>query len=178
MKKNYLSIDIGGTNVKYAELDNGGHIIEEGKIKTIGTVKSTFYICVLMSIAGVICAPLITILYGKEYESAISAFIILLIGVIFVSIGKLCATYYFAKGDTKTQFYLTSLMLILNLIGNAILLPKMGINGAAVASTLSYFVYGAGYILILWKRDNVSIGELFKITKQEIVSYLAQIRKK
>lgn len=34
MKKNYLSIDIGGTNVKYAELDNGGHIIEEGKIKT------------------------------------------------------------------------------------------------------------------------------------------------
>ena len=28
MKKNYLSIDIGGTNVKYAELDNVGNIIE------------------------------------------------------------------------------------------------------------------------------------------------------
>lgn len=24
MKKNYLSIDIGGTNVKYAELNNAG----------------------------------------------------------------------------------------------------------------------------------------------------------
>lgn len=34
MKKNYLSIDIGGTNVKYAELDNVGNIIEQGKIKT------------------------------------------------------------------------------------------------------------------------------------------------
>ena len=34
MKKNYLSIDIGGTNVKYAELDNAGNIIEQGKIKT------------------------------------------------------------------------------------------------------------------------------------------------
>lgn len=26
MKKNYLSIDIGGTNVKYAELDNVGNL--------------------------------------------------------------------------------------------------------------------------------------------------------
>ena len=34
MKKNYLSIDIGGTNVKYAELDNAGNIVEQGKIKT------------------------------------------------------------------------------------------------------------------------------------------------
>lgn len=34
MKKNYLSIDIGGTNVKYAELNNAGQIIEQGKIKT------------------------------------------------------------------------------------------------------------------------------------------------
>ncbi|WP_282805825.1 ROK family protein [Lactobacillus isalae] len=34
MKKNYLSIDIGGTNVKYAELDNAGNILEQGKIKT------------------------------------------------------------------------------------------------------------------------------------------------
>lgn len=35
MKKNYLSIDIGGTNVKYAELDNAGQLIEKGKIKSI-----------------------------------------------------------------------------------------------------------------------------------------------
>lgn len=35
MKKNYLSINIGGTNVKYAELDNSGQIIEQGKIKTV-----------------------------------------------------------------------------------------------------------------------------------------------
>lgn len=34
MKKNYLSIDIGGTNVKYAELNNAANIIEQGKIKT------------------------------------------------------------------------------------------------------------------------------------------------
>lgn len=32
--KNYLSIDIGGTNIKYAELDNSGKIIEQSKIET------------------------------------------------------------------------------------------------------------------------------------------------
>ena len=33
--KNYLSIDIGGTNVKYAELDNAGQIIKKEKVNTI-----------------------------------------------------------------------------------------------------------------------------------------------
>ncbi len=31
--KNYLSIDIGGTNVKYAELDNAGQIIKKIRSK-------------------------------------------------------------------------------------------------------------------------------------------------
>ena len=35
MQKPYVvGIDIGGTNVKFAELDNAGNIIEHGKIKT------------------------------------------------------------------------------------------------------------------------------------------------
>lgn len=41
MKQNYLSIDIGGTNVKYVELNNAGQIIEKGKIKS-SHEKSTF----------------------------------------------------------------------------------------------------------------------------------------
>lgn len=32
--KNYLSIDIGGTEIKYAQIDVSGHIIEKGKVST------------------------------------------------------------------------------------------------------------------------------------------------
>lgn len=32
--KNYLSIDIGGTNIKFAQLDNSGKIIEQDKVAT------------------------------------------------------------------------------------------------------------------------------------------------
>lgn len=32
--KNYLSIDIGGTEIKYAQIDVSGHIIEKGKAST------------------------------------------------------------------------------------------------------------------------------------------------
>ncbi|KRN28579.1 hypothetical protein IV38_GL000778 [Lactobacillus selangorensis] len=34
MKKDYLSIDIGGTNIKYALIDRSGNINQKGKIKT------------------------------------------------------------------------------------------------------------------------------------------------
>ena len=39
--KNYLSIDIGGTEIKYAKLDYAGNIIEKDKISTVKN-KSEF----------------------------------------------------------------------------------------------------------------------------------------
>lgn len=33
--KNYLSIDIGGTEIKFAKLDYAGNIIEKDKIATV-----------------------------------------------------------------------------------------------------------------------------------------------
>lgn len=32
--KKYLSIDIGGTNLKYALIDEKGHILEKDRVKT------------------------------------------------------------------------------------------------------------------------------------------------
>ena len=39
--KNYLSIDIGGTEIKFAKLDYTGNIIEKDKISTVKN-KSEF----------------------------------------------------------------------------------------------------------------------------------------
>ncbi|WP_405314297.1 hypothetical protein [Lactobacillus gasseri] len=37
--ENYLCIDIGGTNIKYAILNNAGNIIQNDKIKSIHNKK-------------------------------------------------------------------------------------------------------------------------------------------
>ncbi len=42
MMKTYLSIDIGGTNVKYALLDRAGRIIEQGKVPTAPNKEAFF----------------------------------------------------------------------------------------------------------------------------------------
>ena len=43
--KNYLSIDIGGTEIKYAQIDQAGNIIEKGKISTPNN-KTDFLVAV------------------------------------------------------------------------------------------------------------------------------------
>lgn len=63
--KNYLSIDIGGTNVKYAELDNAGQIIKKEKVNTIhdkekflAEIDQIVVKCVDKGVKGIaFCAP-------------------------------------------------------------------------------------------------------------------------
>lgn len=63
--KNYLSIDIGGTNVKYAELDNAGQIIKKEKVNTIhdkekflAEIDKIVVKCVDKGVKGIaFCAP-------------------------------------------------------------------------------------------------------------------------
>ena len=51
-------------------------------------IRIVFYVTLTICIIGVLCKPLITVLYGEEYVTAGACMIILLIGIVFASIGK------------------------------------------------------------------------------------------
>ena len=141
------------------------------------TVKYTFYICVIIGIIGIMMTPLITFVYGEEYSGAKIPTIILFIGIIFASIGKVSSSYFQSIGNTKTHLIITASTFFANLILNLILIPIYGIAGAAIASTIAYIFYGIAYIIFFIKLEEFSFKDFFEISKEDILAIKQSISK-
>jgi len=139
------------------------------KFITSKTIKYTFYICLIVSIVGIFMTPLIPIMYGQDFAEASQVTIILFIGIIFASIGKVSSPYFFTKGKPQVHLSITSIVLFLNISLNLLLIPKFGINGAAIASTFSYIIYGLLYLYYFVTNEKFTINELLILNRLDFI---------
>jgi len=93
----------------------------------------------------------INLLYGSQYSQAGSVLMIHIWAGVFVFLGVAFGRYLTIENLTKKMFYRTLLGAILNVILNFLLIPKYGINGAAIATLLGQFI--ANYAYDFFDRD-------------------------
>ena len=77
--------------------------------------------------------------YEPEYSPAIIVYSILAFSVFIKAVGSLQTSHLTIKGLTQKTFYKTLAGLILNIVLNSLLIPKYGINGAALATLITQF---------------------------------------
>jgi O-antigen/teichoic acid export membrane protein len=83
---------------------------------------------------------LIENLFGSGYLVGTMAFRILLIGVLFNMLSELNNQYLIGTGFPKQVFWVMFFGSILNVVLNLFLIPRYGLSGAAVATSLSYLL--------------------------------------
>lgn len=108
----------------------------------------------------------ITTFFGAEYQAGSLALQILLIGVLFFIVAMVNNTVISAMGQPKIVAKITILAAAVNLGLNLIFIPSLGINGAAITTTISYSL-----ILFL---TTVKIQRVLKI-RFSIKGWLKQI---
>ncbi|MEI6553258.1 MAG: flippase [bacterium] len=90
--------------------------------------------------------PIIKILFGEPYLGAVSVLQVYVWAGVGVSIGFVVNQYLLAVNLTKVSFYITLMGAIVNIIMNIILIPKIGIIGAAIATLVAYNIAAFGII--------------------------------
>jgi len=83
---------------------------------------------------------LITVLFGKEYVLAGNALRILSIGMIFATLYTINYSFFSGIGKPQLNSKIVYSAAIFNLISNIILIPLIGIIGAAITTTLGYMI--------------------------------------
>ncbi|MDZ4182778.1 MAG: oligosaccharide flippase family protein [Candidatus Cloacimonadaceae bacterium] len=136
----------------------------QGRRITAQTVKLTLYVCAFFALMGMAGSFLIPLFYGAAFQGAVSSTIILLAGVTFASVARVSAPYFFTQGRPLFHLIITFATLLLNGGLNLLLIPRMGINGAALASSVSYFCYGGYYLGVFVKVERFSCKELFALS--------------
>ncbi|MGL5122743.1 MAG: flippase [Fusobacteriaceae bacterium] len=76
-------------------------------------------------------------IYKVEYSPAVLCYGILTISIFFKANGALQTGHMTLKKITKKSFYKTFFGLIMNILLNLTLIPKYGINGAAIATSIT-----------------------------------------
>ncbi|MCK4330050.1 polysaccharide biosynthesis C-terminal domain-containing protein [candidate division WOR-3 bacterium] len=114
--------------------------------------------------------PLIPFMYGKEFITSVKVVKILLLGTIGLSIAKILTKYFAGIGRPIICSYGSIVGLIFNIPLLLYLIPKYGILGAAIATTLSYLIISI-YLILAFLADQkglVPLKNLLFIKKQDI----------
>lgn len=82
--------------------------------------------------------PLMSIYVSAQYYDAWKYMPYLLVGNFFLTLGTFLSTFYTVNKDSKGFLYSGSVGALLNVVLNFLLIPLMGIHGAALATCFSY----------------------------------------
>lgn len=88
--------------------------------------------------AGLLVKVVVVTLLGDAFSPAVPAFLCLLPGLVCLSVNGIFMNYFASIGLPLIVIFSPGLATILNVILNLKMIPAYGINGASIASTISY----------------------------------------
>lgn len=139
------------------------HGVDGAKYNIVPVISRwVFFVSVLMGLVIFLLAQIIVdIAFGKEYTRAVGALYWLLPGVVFFTVTKVLSSDIAGRGRPEINLYLSFFSLVINLLANYVLLPKYGLNGAAMASSVTYCFYTAIISVVYSKLVGVHVFDCF-----------------
>ncbi|HUQ65801.1 MAG TPA: polysaccharide biosynthesis C-terminal domain-containing protein [Flavitalea sp.] len=106
-------------------------------------------ICLVIAASGYWLFPLV---FGSSYSKMYIPFLLLIPGILSIS-GLYPYTAYFA-GDNRIRVNITGSLIafMFIVIADYLYIPKYGINGAALISSIGYFIYYC-YVFMVFKKE-------------------------
>lgn len=129
----------------------------EKRIRLLFSVISFFALCqsVFMTIFA---KQIIYILYGSAYTPSISVLQISIWFVIFGYYGTIRNIWILAEGKQKWLLPINIAGAVINLVGNYLLIPLLGANGAALVSVITQFF--TNFVLCYLVKSMRPVGKI------------------
>jgi O-antigen/teichoic acid export membrane protein len=138
------------------------------------TLMPIFFICLLI---GAFSPYIINSLYGIAFSNASEIIRLLLPGIFVMVIFKILNADLAGRGFPLFALNIYILPLVLNVVLNVYLINVLGINGAAIASTVSYIVGGITFGFVYASRHNIKFSSLF-IPSNEDIKIIKRVMRK
>ena len=154
-----LSIFLSLTSFLYVPLATSFY--ENGKIREMGRIYQILtkwvFILTLPIFTLIILYPeeVIKLFFGEKYVSSALTLQVLNIGFMFHILLGLNGLSLIIVGENKFIFLSSTVASIFNIVFNALLIPKYGLVGAAIATSTSYFVANLLNSLRLYQKTKI-----------------------
>ncbi len=133
------------------------------------TVKIVMQVWFYLSVVTLFVAPFFTTLFfGKAFKASVNPFLIILPGALIFVFTILLSPYFAAKNLLIKNFISSLCCLLIILVLDFLLIPKYGIIGAAIGSSIGYGITGFITLYFYCTYENISMGSFFKRSKNII----------
>jgi O-antigen/teichoic acid export membrane protein len=158
------------SSVVFARM-TGGNREDAIHITEIAT-RQTLISSTIAALGLYIVAPLFVVFYGPRYAGLLSPFFILIPGLIIKGASNVIIQYATNSiGKPRISIWMNGISIVVNAICCIFLIPTMGMNGGALASTISYVAGFIVYIIWFGKVTGRSPHGLWRIRKSDFVPY-------
>jgi O-antigen/teichoic acid export membrane protein len=135
-------------------------------------VRHNLFIMIIVSLLLIILSrPLVEFIFGSAFLPSVMPLLILLPGIIAFGIGGVIAADLSGRGRPEFAIYSSLACLVTNIFLNIILIPKWGISGAALASSIAYWVDTLIIIFVFLKISRRPLHEFLLIRREDFHDY-------
>ena len=147
--------------------------------KVVQAYSSLIFVASAVIIA--FCQIIIRILVAPKFFGAWEFVPILVLAIVFSCLANFLGSVYMVEKKNSFMFVTTGIGAGLNILLNFILIPSMGVNGAALATCLSYLliflaraVHSRRFIKIKWNAPRLTLNTV--LLSVQVVIILSQVR--
>jgi O-antigen/teichoic acid export membrane protein len=105
---------------------------------------------------------LVPIVYGEEFRGAVTALLLLLPGLIALTLETVLMNFLAGDGSPSIVYRAPILGLVVNVGANLFVIPRWGINGAAVTSSVGYLIVFFVVVRFYMRWTGSSLGDVLR----------------
>ena len=146
--------------------------------KMLMFMRVLFCINVIAGIGICLVLPFVlAFIFGNIYNESISPFRILLPGMILFCNTTVLAAYFAGKNMVYINLAGSAICFASILTGDLLLIPRFGMNGAALASSIGYSVSGIFSVLVYCRQTATRAGDLFFPKSDDWINLCSELNK-
>lgn len=133
------------------------------------SIRISLWVTMMGSLVLLVAAPLLfDLLFGEEFSQAASITRWLLPGLTLMVVFKLLNMDLAGKGKPQVSLFIMLLAIVLNAGLGYMLIPELGGDGAAIATTVSYLLAALAMVVVFCRMHDMKAGDFLLIRHDDI----------
>jgi O-antigen/teichoic acid export membrane protein len=128
-------------------------------------------------ILALIARPFMTVLFGAPYAPGAAALALLMPGVIALGFGKLLSAHLTAAGHPAATSWASIAALGATVVLDLVLVPRLGIAGAAIASSVAYGLSTAIVAVVFLRTTGLTLRDITVADRADLAILSAAARR-
>lgn len=136
---------------------------------TAKIVRVVFFVSLLIIILLLMFGSKIIILFfGYEFKDSFNILLFLLPGLLCFTPASLIYAFFMGKSYPSAIIFVTFFSAGFNILLNILLIPKFGVIVAAIISSVTYFLWALGLVLLFINTTKIKIKDVLLIKKEDM----------